>query len=64
MYNFDKFNSGIHHEEEKKPKKQKFKPNNVDFDENIDPIQTDTTDSSFLFNNEDAVSFNLNSNKK
>jgi len=62
-YNFDKFNNGLHNEDEKKPKKQKFDPNNVDFDENIDPVQTDTTDSSFLFNNEDAVSFNLNSNK-
>ena len=62
-YNFDKFNNGIAHEETKKPKKQKFNPNNVDFDESIDPVQTDTTDSSFLFNNEDAVSFNINNKK-
>jgi len=62
-FNFDKFNSGISHEEDKKPKKQKFNPNSVDFDDdNLDPVQTDTTDSSFLFNNEDAVSFNLNNN--
>lgn len=64
-YNFDKFNNGINHEETKKPKKQKFNPDYVDFDdEDMDPVQTDTTDSSFLFNNEDAVSFNLNNNKK
>ena len=66
-YNFDKFNSGILHEENKKSKKQKFNPELVDFDEEdmeIDPVQTDTTDSSYLFNNEDAISFNLNNNKK
>ena len=66
-YNFDKFNSGILHEENKKSKKQKFNPELIDFDEEdmeIDPVQTDTTDSSYLFNNEDAISFNLNNNKK
>lgn len=63
-YNFDKFNIGAKHEENKKAKKQKFNPNLVDFDDpQLDPIQTDTTDSSFLFNNEDAVSFNLNNKK-
>lgn len=67
MYNFDKFNSGISHEETKKSKKAKFNPDNIDFDEesnDIDPVQTDTTDSAILFNNEDAVSFNLNNNNK
>ena len=66
-YNFDKFNSGIAHEETKKVKKNKFNPNYIDFDNEdveIDPIQTDTTDSSVLFNNEDAVSFNLGEKKK
>ena len=65
-FNFDKFNNGISHDETKKPKKQKFNPNRVDFDEEelLDPVQTDTTDSSYLFNNEDAVSFNLNNDKK
>lgn len=60
-YNFDKFNNGISHEETKKTKRQKFNPDAVDFDDTeLDPVQTDTTDSSYLFNNEDAVSFNLN----
>lgn len=66
-YNFDKFNSGITHEEsnKKKSKKPKLNPDFIDFDENeIDPVQIDTTDSSFLFDNEDAISFNLNNNKK
>lgn len=65
-YNFDAFNNGgATHEETKKPRKQHFKPNNIDFDDTeLDPVQTDTTDSSILFNNEDAVSFNINNNNK
>ena len=62
-FNFDKFNNGITHEETKKTKKQRFNPTSVDFDDedaNIDPVQTDTTDSAFLFNNEDAISFDFN----
>ena len=30
----------------------------------IDPIQTDTSDSKFLFNNEDAIVVNFKKNKK
>ena len=62
---FDKFNIGIsHNEETKKTKKKKFNPSLVDFDDaNLDPIQTDINDSSYLFNNEDAISFNLNDKK-
>ena len=64
-YNFDKFNNaGTSHEKTKKTKREKFDPDYIDFDEDIDPVQTDTTDSSVLFNNEDAVSFNLNDKKK
>ena len=64
-YDFDKFNIGIsHNEETKKTKKKKFNPSLVDFDDaNLDPIQTDINDSSYLFNNEDAISFNLNDKK-
>ena len=61
-YKFDKFNNAIPHED-KKIKKQKFNPANIDFDENIDPIQTNTTDSEILFDNADAISFNLNNKK-
>lgn len=65
-YNFDKFNNGgARHEETKKPRKPKFNPDNIDFDDaDTDPVQTDISDSSYLFNNEDAVSFNLNNNNK
>lgn len=65
-YNFDKFNSGLTEEEPKKEKKVKFKPGNINFgaSDNIDPVQTDVTDSSYFFDNEDAISFNLNNNNK
>ena len=65
-YNFDKFNNGgaTHEDIKQHHRKDKFNPDYIDFDEDIEPVQTDTTDSSVLFNNEDAVSFNLNNNKK
>ena len=54
--------------DDKKEEKPKWKPNKVVFTKDergdIDPVQTDTTDSSYFFNNEDAISFNLGNNKK
>ncbi len=68
-YKFDKFNQATDTKSTKKTSKPKFNYKNVKFDSNddsyeIDPIQTDTTDSSYFFNNEDAISFNLNGDKK
>lgn len=67
-YKFDKFNYGIIEEDTKKSKPNKFNPKNVAFnasdDEEVDPIQTDVTDSSYFFDNEDAISVNLNNNNK
>lgn len=64
-YDFDKFNANVAHHEDKHPKQNRFNPNNIDFDdEETDPVQMNTSDSSVLFNNEDAVSFNLNNHKK
>ena len=43
--------------------KKKYDPKNIDFldDRNeFDPIQTDTTDSKYLFDNEDAIVINFN----
>jgi len=34
-----------------------------DVQEEIDPINTDTTDSNFLFDNEDAIVINFKKNK-
>ena len=64
-YNFNKYIANVSNE--KKEEKQKWKPNKVVFakDEkgDIDPIQTDTTDSSYLFDNENAISFDLKKKK-
>ena len=65
-YNFDKFNTGTV-EEEKKVKKIKFDPNHLNWgnlDEEIDPVQMNTTDSTYLFDNEDAIIVDLKKKKK
>ena len=64
-YNFGKYiDSANNNKEEKEkwnPKKVKF---STDANGDVDPIQTNTTDSSYFFDNEDAISFNLGNNKK
>lgn len=59
-YNFSKFTNGIT-EDAKINKKDKFNLKNINFDteNSYDPIQTDTTDSKYLFNNEDAIIFDF-----
>lgn len=65
-YNFSKYITAV--SDDKKEEKPKWKPNKVVFTKDergdIDPVQTDTTDSSYFFNNEDAISFNLGNSKK
>ncbi len=60
-YNFGKYITAISDNE--KDEKPKWKPNKVEFTKDergdVDPIQTDTTDSSYFFDNADAISFNL-----
>lgn len=68
QYNFDKFNTGFvdEAEDEGKTKKIKFDPNNLnwgDTDGEINPVQLNTTDASFLFDNEDAIVVNLKNKK-
>lgn len=64
-YNFGKY---IDEVKEEKNEKEKWNPSKVKFKNGangeVDPIQTDTTDSSYFFDNEDAISFNLGNNKK
>lgn len=65
-YNFEKFNNGTV-EEESKPKKNKFDPDHLnwgDLNGEIDPIQMNTTDSTYLFDNEDAIVVDLKNKKK
>lgn len=65
-YDFDKFNNGTV-EEDKKPKKIKFDPNHLNWgslDGEVDPIQMNVTDSTYLFDNSDAVIVDLKNKKK
>ena len=67
-YNFSKFTAGMTNEEEVKSKaKPKFDYKNVNFiDENdeINPVQTDTTDATFEFDNENAIVVNFKKKKE
>ena len=62
-YDFTKYSDNVSVvSEDTDTSSRKFNPKNIDFrdDRNeIDPIQTDTTDSSYSFDNEDAIVVNL-----
>lgn len=67
-YAFDKYNLGVssHEIESDETNDTTIKKNtlkNYHFDDNaqgdVDPIKTDTSDSTYLFNNEDAIVFDL-----
>ena len=66
-FDFEKYTAGIAAPADsvKSPKKSEgFNPKEIDFDsfsdnEDVNPIQTDLTDSSYLFNNEDAIIYNI-----
>lgn len=64
-YNFSKYITAIESDDDKE-EKPKWNPKKVKFTENergdVDPIQTDATDSSYFFDNENAISFNLGNN--
>ena len=71
-YNFEKFTSGISDEIKKKPVSTKFRGNfaaatadndPTNFNNEIDPIQTDSTDSKYFLDNDDAIIFDLNRKK-
>ena len=71
-FNFSRFSNGIESSVSEDPrvnKSKKFDYKNIDFSDldrsnEVDPIQTNTTDSSYLFDNEDAIIVNLKKNKK
>ena len=64
-YNFEKYlnlSSSNFSDEDSATKKFKFDPRHIDFTDErdeINPIQTDVTDSKYLFDNEDAIIVNL-----
>ena len=65
VYDFGKYSDGVTTATEDSidsPRKKKFDLKNLDFkDEHneINPIQTDTTDSKYFFDNQDAIIVNL-----
>lgn len=65
-FNFSKFTPGMASDDTKEEnKKSKFNYKHINFDSDygeIDPIQTDTTDLDHLFDNEDAITFNIKNN--
>lgn len=68
-YSFEKYNAGYDahsaedkYEEEKAKKKKETLKNyhfNDDIPDEVDPIKTDTSDSKYLFDSEDAIVFNF-----
>ena len=63
-YDFGKYSDGVttETEDEDTSKRKKFDLKNIDFTDErneIDPIQTDTSDSKYLFDNKDAIIVNL-----
>lgn len=69
FYDFEKFTSGISDNLDSDVKKGLINRNNHITENNhhsgdVDPIQTDTSDSKFLFDNEDAIIVDFKKNKK
>ena len=70
-FDFGKYSDGVTTDTEDEENgfitKKKFNPKKLDFiDERneINPVQTNTTDSNYLFDNEDAIIVNLKNKKK
>lgn len=69
-FDFGKYSDGVTTETEDDndlSEKKKFNPKKLDFTDErneIDPVQTDVTDSNYLFDNEDAIVVNLKNKKK
>ena len=70
IYDFGKYSDGVttvtEDDNDSNPKKTKFNPKKLNFmDERneINPIQTNTSDSDYLFDNEDAIVVNFKKKK-
>ena len=66
-FDFGKYSDGVTTETEDDTSPKKFDLKNLDFHDErneIDPIQIDTTDSKYLFDNDDAIVVNFKKNKK
>ena len=62
-YDFSRFTSGIAEDEKLSSKKKRTdltkQDYSTDYNGDIDPIKTDNTDGKFLFDNSDAIIFDL-----
>ena len=66
-YNFARFTPGVVSDSTDDNHKAKFNPKHINFvgeNDEDDPVQTDTTDSSFIFDNQDAIVVNLKKKKE
>ena len=67
-YNFEKFTPGVAGEDESSDDgKKKFDLKNISFSDgkdNFNPVQTDTTDATFEFDNENAIVVNFKKKKE
>ena len=66
-YNFVKYTPGVVTKNEEESTKFKFDPKHISFEDEhdeINPVQTDTTDATFEFDNENAIVVNFKKNKK
>ena len=67
-YNFSKFTAGLVSEENSKGSgKPKFDYKNIKFEDDndeVNPVQTDTTDATFEFDNENAIVVNFKKKKQ
>ncbi|MDR0979059.1 MAG: TraM recognition domain-containing protein [Lachnospiraceae bacterium] len=61
-FDFTKFGA-IHSSEKELSKPTRFNPQEINMDEEEDPIRTNTTDSRYFFDNEDAISFDFGKKK-
>ena len=70
-YNFERFTNGISDNIKRKPISTRFRgnfaaatsdnnPDSSTFETEVDPIQTDSTDSKYFLDNDDAIIFDLN----
>ena len=70
MEDFGKYSDGVTTEtedEENNKRTRKFDLKNINFNDEtkeINPVQTDTSDSKYLFDNEDAIVVNLKKSSK
>lgn len=67
QFNFTRFTNGIVDDESEKNKREKFDLKHLEFDKaengDVDPIKSNKTDIKFLFDNDDAIVFDINKNK-